>query len=417
MSKVASLIKHTLTAGTWLLLRVIALALWVWLMAQQLAAEDFSWLASLLAVAAVIALFAPLGIPYLFFADAHSLAGTNRWREMLGGVAVAGSVLAVIGAVFLHYWLQGDFSLALMIGFMLIEVLCVAFVQATGLWGHAAGKIGIATGLPFAIAAGRTVAAGICMGVVGGTDAVLQVYLVCHLVVSVLVAAVTLYVVSCHWGLSISPVRPALATLSVAWRYAAMGGGSLASSELDKPLLTRVVGLESAGHYAIAYRLCAALAIPAGGLAASVLPSWVAALARGDVRKFKRSLWVTLIATLLLGLGMIVVLRVGLEVFPPGSFGLYPQAWSWMQGLAGLVVAIGLRQVAAAAMIAAQLPLTKALMDWVGFIVLAAALFLIYPTQGIAGVMLTTIAVELTTGAAMAGFVLLMSKKFNSSVV
>ncbi|PIA69278.1 hypothetical protein CDR19_19235 [Ectopseudomonas toyotomiensis] len=383
--------------------RVVALALWVWLLVQQLPAEDFGWLASVLAVSAVCSLVAPFGIPYLFFADAHSSnKNRERWCEALGALIVIGPALAIIGAFFLDWWLEGVVSLRVVIFFVVIEVLIASLVQSAGLWGHSVGRIDIAAGLPAALTISRSIAAGLCLTQVGSEDSMLEAYLLIHVVVGALTALVMLTWVTRATALRWRPTFPAMTTFVAAWRYAAMGGAALASSELDKPLVVRVMGLQQAGHYAMAYRVCSALAMPATALAAAMLPRWVAAVAQNDAARLRYSFIAVLLAVATMGSMLMALLYLCLAAYPPGSFGLYPEAWPWMQGLAGLVVVLGLRQVTAAALIAVGLPLVRALLDMASLAILAAVAFLAYPVLGIGGVMLGCILTEACAAIAMA---------------
>lgn len=415
MSRLAALARDTLSGGVWMAVRVFSLAAWLWLLVQQLPAEDFGWLASVLAVSAVCSLVAPLGIPYLFFADAHSsIRNGKRWSEALGVLIVTGPLLAILGALLLDRWLGGVVSLHVTIAFMVVEVLIASLVQSAGLWGHSIGHIGIAAGLPAALTIARAVAAGLCMTLLGNADMMLESYLLIHVVVGALVAFAMLIWVTRSVALEWRPTFPLISTFIAAWRYAVMGGAALASSELDKPLMVRVMGLHQAGHYAMAYRVCSALAMPATALAATMLPRWGAAVAQRDVVRLKRSFIAALLAVAAIGIVLIVLLYTFLAIYPPGSFGLYPDAWPWMQGLAGLVVLIGLRQVAATALIAVGLPLVRALLDIGSLAILAAVAFLTYPALSIVGVMFGCLLAEACAAITMALFFFLALDELRS---
>lgn len=413
--RLAALAKDTLSGGAWMAARVFALALWVWLLAQQLPAEDFGWLASVLAVSAVCSLVAPFGIPYLFFADVHSsVKRGERWSEALGALLVIGPTLAIAGALFLDWWMEGGVSFQVTIAFMVVDVLVASLVQSAGLWAHAIGRLGIAAGLPAALTVARSMAAGLCMTQMGNEGSSLETYLLIHVVVGASAAFAMLI-----WGtravaLKWRPAFPAMTTFIAAWRYAAMGGFALASSELDKPLVVRVIGLQQAGHYAMAYRVCSALAMPATALAATMLPRWVAAAARRDVLRLRRSFIAVSLAVAAIGAVLMVLLFAGLAIYPSGSFGLYPEAWPWMQGVAGLVVLIGLRQVAATALIALGLPLLRALLDVGSLAILATVAFLAYPALGISGVMLGCLLAEASAAIAMTVFFFLALNELKS---
>lgn len=395
--------------------RVFALALWVWLLVQQLPAEDFGWLASLLAVSAICSLVAPFGIPYLFFADAHSsIKNGDLWCEALGALVVIGPALAIAGALLLDWWLGGLVSLGVTIVFMVVEVLIASLVQSAGLWGHSIGRISIAAGLPAVLTVARAISAGLCMIHVVNAESMLESYLLIHVVVGALSAFAMLIWVTRVAALKWRPTFPVMSTFIAAWRYAAMGGAALASSELDKPLVVRIMGLQQAGYYAMAYRVCSALAMPATALAATMLPRWVEAVAQCDVVRLRRSFIAVLLAVAVIGAVLMVLLYVCLALYPPGSFKLYPDAWTWMQGLAGMVVLIGLRQVAATALIAVGLPLVRALLDMGSLAILAAVAFLAYPVLGIEGVMLGCLLAEACAAIAMAVFFILALNELRS---
>lgn len=385
--------------------RVFSLAVWVWLLVQQLPAEDFGWLAAVLAVSAVCSLVAPFGIPYLFFADAHSsIKNGKRWSEALGVLIVIGPVLAIAGALLLDRWLGGVVSLHVTLAFMVVEVLIASLVQSAGLWGHSIGHIAIAACLPAVLTIARAVAAWLCVILLDNAGAMLESYLLLHVVVEALAALAMLIWITRVAALKWRPAFPVMSTFISAWRYAAMGGAALASSELDKPLMVRVMGLHQAGHYALAYRVCSALAMPTTALAATMLPRWSAAVAQRDVVRLKRSFIAALLAVAAIGAVLITLLYACLAIYPPGSFGLYPDAWPWMQGLAGLVLLIGLRQVAATALLAVGLPLVRALSDISSLAILAMVAFLTYPSLSIGGVMLGCLLAEACAAITMAIF-------------
>lgn len=375
--------------------RVAALAAWLWLMVQATSAQDFGWLASLLSISAFCALVAPLGIPYLFFADRHSgqVAG-RRWQEALGAISLVGPVVAAAGATALCMWLPSPVPAWQWLAFMLVDVVAGAILLAAGLWAHAAGKLAMASGLPAALTIARMVAAG-AYYLIARQDQMesLSSYLAMHAVLVSTGAALAMV-----WMKGVAkecvPRLPALATRRMAWRYALMGAGTVASSDLDKPLVARVVGLQQAGYYALAYRICAALAMPGAALAAAMLPRWAGAYARGEQAGLRRSFIIMCLAVACIGFVLAAGLRYALRIFPAGSFGFYPGAWFWMQGLAWLGVVIPLHQIATTALLAIGRPLARTLLDFGGLALLASALMVAYPLWGRQGVVWTCIVVE-----------------------
>jgi O-antigen/teichoic acid export membrane protein len=231
---------------------------------------------------------------------------------------------------------------------------------------------------------------------------ILETYLFIHMLVGALAAFAVLTWTTRSVALKWRPVLPNIATCTAAWRYAAMSGAALASSELDKPLLVRVMGLLQVGHYALAYRICSAMAMPATALAAAMLPRWVDAFAKGDSISLQRSFLRVLLAVAVVGLILTALLYYWLTIYPPGSLGLYPQAWPWIHGLACLGLVLGLRQVAATSLIAVGRPLTRALLDIASLGILVTVAWLVYPALGSKAVILACIFAEICAAGAMA---------------
>ena len=387
-------------------LRVLALAIWMLILVSKMPSSDFGIIVIILAISTVCSLLAPFGIPYMFFSDAYiQVTSQARWCESLGTQVMMCPMLAYIGALFFNWWVDSSVSFFAVLIFMFVEVFCVSLVQSAGLWSHSKGYVGIAAGLPAILVISRLIPSLLLIAFyteVG--SAIIEWYMVIHAVISSLTTLILLIWVTRATDLIWQPKLPSLKTLSYSWRYAAMGVTALSSSELDKPILSSVLGLQQLGYYTVAHRICLALTMPATALSATMLPKWVSILSNKNTVIFKRSFIRVLIVVALMGGVLVLCLHTALYIFPAGSFGLYTEAWFWISGLSWLIIIIGLRVVVATALLALSLPLTRALVDLLGLFVLTILAFLVYPNFGVKGVIIASIFSE--------GFVLMLMLLF-----
>lgn len=382
MNPVISLARNTWYAAVGMSIRLFASIAWLWCVVQVLPAADLGWLASLLAVCAVCALLAQAGIPYLFFADQHSSgSASRRWNEALGVMLVLGPIIAMAGGLVFAGLAPYSLSVNSILAFTLIEVISSALVQAVALQGHAAGRLGFATGLPALIVVARACAALTVFWWSPITD-VLEIYLVLHTVSAILVLAIVMFAPVRALGLPLVPVKPSAETVSKAWRYAAMGGSAFAMGELDKPVMARTLGLTTTGHYALAYRICSAAATPATAFSASLIPKLAGMWGQNEHTALLRTFaaaWFTVAA---FGITVAFLLRLMFAALEPGALGLYPEVWSWMTVMVWLVPLIGLHQLAAAGLLAVGLPLWRSMIDLAAFMLFAGGVVLLTPVWG-----------------------------------
>ncbi|MBL8256260.1 MAG: hypothetical protein JNJ62_06645 [Pseudoxanthomonas mexicana] len=392
---------------------MLSLALWIWTLVQKLPSDQFGWLTAALSVSAVCTLLAQLGIPYLFFSDAHvPERREHRWREALGALLALGPLFAVLGTLLMNSLFEGAVPGFVSLAFLIVDVLAGGVVLAGALWGHSAGRLGIAAGLPALLVISRLVAAGACV-VLGqeSPESYLNSYLLIHSMFMGLAAFATLAWIASSTGGKWTPVEPSLGTCSSGLRYAVMGGASLAMSELDKPLLARVMGLAHAGHYAMAYRVCAALSMPATAAAAALLPRWSSMIAAGELSRFRKSFLSASVTAVVVGVILAACLKVVLAVFPPGTYGLYEDSWPWMQGLAWLGALLGAHQLMGTALLAIGRPVVRAALDLSGLGLMAVLSFAAFDRWGVAGVVLVCLLAEAVIVFIGTIFVFLSSRK------
>lgn len=375
-------------------LRTVGLAAWLLLMANLFDASSFGWLAALLGLCAVGALVAPAGIPYLFFSDAHQPSNGRRWSEALGSLLLLGPALAVIISVIVLFGLSSmvePFSLFL---FVIIEVAGAGLAQTCGLQMHASGRPASGAALPTLLVLSRLCAAAVLSIFVGSGYWDIGDYLFLH-AAGIVVACGVAYL----WAQPIiqgprMPRIPAAGTLRSSYSYMLMGGASVGTSDLDKPVIARVAGLDGAGVYSIPYRVLAALATPATALAAALLPRWSEAVARGDRSTLLRTFHIALGTALIVGLttgGAVALLAVRIE---PGQWGIYPEAWAVVPYLWPVVAALGMHQIAGTALIAIGRPGWRATVDVASLGLLIVGVYIGYDLGGLGGVALACVLVE-----------------------
>lgn len=378
-----------------MLVRTACLAGWLLILVVQVDAAEFGWLAALFGLSAVGTLLVPAGIPYLFFADAHrSGGGSTLWRQALGAILFQAPLFTLLITGALAVLLPSPVSSYVILLFVFNELLAASFVQSMALYIHAGGRASGGAALPAFLVIAR-LAAVIMFSLQSGADAGrLDYYLYLHVVSTSIAAFVSFFLTRRLLPQRHSPLGPSKPTLSASVRYMLMGGAGLATSELDKPVVARIMGLEAAGHYSVVYRVLAALSVPSTAIGASLLPRWTAAAARGDRRMLLGSFYVALTVALASGLvaGSSLVWFAGATV--PGQWGIYEEAWAAVRYLWPLAAVLGMRQVAGAALIAMDRPSWRTGIELICFLLMAAGMHLGYRLQGFAGVAMACIIVE-----------------------
>lgn len=362
-------------------LRVVALAFWLWLLIQLFPAEDFGWLSSVLAVCTICSLLAQAGIPFLFFSDQHSIRSTEqRWRQALGAILGLAPIITLLGSTIIPRSTTPLPLVAIYI-FMLCEVLLSAFVQIIALKGHAAGYLRMATALPALLAVARMGGAITLFILPFRRDSEVDplfIYLLIHVSLMTLGACFAFIYARRHISLPLSPQLASTKCVRETWRYAAMGGASLATSELDKPLSAHMLGLTTSGHYSAAYRMCSMLATPATAFAASLLPRWAAMNSKRESKQLIGSFWRALAIVAVTGSCLSVMLQLLIGWFVEHiDLGFYPETWPWLYSLSWLVPLLGAHQITSAGLLSIGRPLSRAVIDLLAFAAFASTLALL----------------------------------------
>lgn len=378
-------------------LRMAALAIWLWLLVRLLPATDFGWLASLLAVNSICALFSQAGIPYLFFFERQLASRSdNRWREALGAILIITPLIALIGFQILPPTHETPWRIGLIYAFMIADIGLTALVQTLALRGHATGSIRFAAAPLAFLAIARAAAAGILTSYTSQPSADgLELYLALHLTFSFAATLISFKWIGRHLTLRLSPTIPRCSSLKETWKYSTMGGSSLLSSELDKPLSARALGLAASGHYALAYRICAMLTTPSTAFAAVLVPRWARMAGESDSNNLRATFWHAFFITALLGCMAALLLRTLAPVLAAKlPTLLYDEAWQWLRNLCWLIPLLSLHQITSAALLAIGRPLHRSGVDILAFAVLLVAFGLSLPHIGAQALILACILAE-----------------------
>ncbi len=397
-------------ASFWLGHRLLFLACWIIALTTTLAAEDFGWIASLLAVCAVAALLAPAGIPYLFYSEVHKESrgrSFDYWRQGVGATLILGPLVALVFAGSLLAAIEAPVAPLWVVGFVAVDVVCGALLQSCALWLHARGSLFGASAVPTALTLARAIAALLLLSIEHPSAAdYMQLHVACTLLAAVLVLRLLR-----HHECSLRGWQfPSRSTLARSVSFTLMSGGSLLTSELDKPLVARVLSLSIAGHYSAAYRVVAALATPMTALAQTMLPRWAALAADCDQRRLRRSFLATCGLALLIGCLAVVVVHSAARIETRELLGEYAAALDWMSRLAWLAAGIGLHQISGTALVAVQRPLTRASIDIACLGLLFALLPWLASRWGADGVALGIVAIEWTAAFVMGFAFLVLSR-------
>jgi O-antigen/teichoic acid export membrane protein len=397
-------------ASFWLGQRLLFLACSIIALTTTLSAEDFGWIASLLAVCAVSALLAPAGIPYLFYSEVHKESqgrSSDYWRQGIGATLLLGPLVALLSAGFLLTAIQAPVAPLWVVGFVAVDVVCGGLLQSFALWLHARGSLFGASAIPTALTLARAVAALLLLSVEQPSA---EDYMQMHVATTLLITVLVLRLLHHHECSLRGWQFPSRSTLARSVSFTLMSGGSLLTSELDKPLVARVLSLGVAGHYSAAYRVVAALATPMTAIAQTMLPKWAALAADFDQRRLRRSFLATCLLALMLGCLAVFVVHCAARIETAELLGEYAAALDWMSSLAWLAAGVGLHQISGTALVAVQRPLTRASIDIACLGLLFALLPWLAGRWGADGVAFGIVAIEWTAAFVMGFAFLVLSR-------
>lgn len=410
------LARDTSATGSWMVLRLLSLGIWLLVMAKLVSAADFGWLASTLGVAAVCAMFVGAGIPYLFFSAAHEdspLALEIRWSELLGCLALLGPIIVLVALLGIVVWMPSPISVLLLLALLIVEIPLTGLVQSSALLLHAKRNFGAAAGLPAMMTVGRALAAALALAM----DLDFSGYLVAHLLMAITVAAFVLLWASRKGSALVRPRIPSVATCRSAASYASMAGASLASGELDKPLLVKVAGLEATGNYALAYRICSAVAMPTTALSASLLPRWARMWAEYQHAALRRSFLAMFVVVAIASVAISAILILVLDSLSLRDLGLRDAVLEMACGLVWIIGPIGLHQLAGTALLAISRPLLRTLFDAAGLALLVGAFACFYFQLGTRGLALACVLVESLVACLMAAAFLSSISRLHGAII
>ena len=244
---------------------------WMLLLARNLGAQGYGSFSGLAGLAIALSGLVGAGLGLRMYRDVvHDPRCFGlRWAQaqrLLGLSAFALIVVFVGGGCRLYP--QVAWGLLLAVG--LSELLLVPLIQHVAFAYAAHGRLWQAAATPVGLSVSRVLAAALLPWSPFGSTLVVYGWL--HVAASALGVMVI-------WRTARRQLRPAPAAAAVGWADLQAGFGflsvsvsGLALGSLDKALVLRLGGAETAGNYTAAYRLASLAAVPVEALATAVLP-------------------------------------------------------------------------------------------------------------------------------------------------
>ncbi|HEX6996736.1 MAG TPA: oligosaccharide flippase family protein [Gammaproteobacteria bacterium] len=385
------LARNTIHTMFWQAVRLAALVAWVIVVARALGPVGYGDLAGVTGLAVAIAGLAGFGIGLVMYEDVaveRSRFGF-RWRSTLIAYSLSGILLLAVYLVTANLMFPefGNWPL------LAIGLGEVAFFPIVGAAAHAFGaheRMGVSAALPAVAAGGRLLAT--IVFVVSDPSPTVTDYVVYHLLSAGGAAAVSLGAVRVmlrppkeRRSLTAGDVREGLKFTGV-W----FTGSALTS--LDKAIVLRLAGSETAGLYASAYRVAMVLVMPIDSLIIAALPRL---FQRRHAPERHPALLRSLSAAILVyGCASALVLCLAAElvsrVLGP-DFGSMVSAARW---LSLLIPLYGLRQLGAQLLVAEGFRSQRMLLDTIGLMVMIVSGALLLPRWNLTGAVLMILLVE-----------------------
>ncbi|MGE5639485.1 MAG: lipopolysaccharide biosynthesis protein [Clostridia bacterium] len=392
--------RGTLVGTLLMAVRVALQAAYLILAARALTAAGYGQFAAVNSLVGIVAPLAGLGSGMLMLKDVSRDASLLAWRwrmtlrvTLLSG-AVFGTLLVPLAVAALP-GTEWPFAAAVVAA----EVLAAPVIVAAGLAFQALGRFAVLHSVTVLLYVVRIAAVSILLWRMPATTP--TAFAMTHLAATLAGVAVALAVA--HWQLPLSGGRHGP---PVHWRkglpYAASGVIGMVSSEVDKPLLFRLAGPESAGLFAAAFRLASAFTAPIGALVLASSPAFFREAAEPPSRPIR-------VVAIALGYAALAALvLVGTAWMAPVLLGQsFAASAGLMQWLAPWLVCHAARQIGCAALTTRGHQNVRVAFEGAAAIASAALNVALIPLIGALGAVAAVTITEAMVGACAWCFLLL----------
>jgi O-antigen/teichoic acid export membrane protein len=259
--------------GTGLMgLRVVLQAAYLVLAARALSAAGYGQFAAVVSLVSLVSPLAGLGSGMVMLKRVSEEPGTlsSTWTAALRLTLISSLAFAAFLLPLSLLVLPGvEWRLATAI--VAAEVLCAPLIVLAAFAFQAVGQFAAAHTISVVLYTVRVAVVGLLLAL--SQPVAPHSFAAAHLVATALGTFFALGAV--QWRLR---PRRDLATAQTSWReglaYAASGVIGLVNSEIDKPLMLRLAGAETAGVFAAAFRLATAVTAPVGALMVAAAPAF-----------------------------------------------------------------------------------------------------------------------------------------------
>lgn len=386
-----ALAKNTVLATLFNGIRLIAQASSLILLARLVGPIELGMFAGVAGVATTLGALSGLGLGFVMYQEAANQRSTfgAYWRVSVATTILSGSAFFLLGVPFYVWIFDGGLSLGATGAIFLADVVFLPVIANAANAMAADERIGWAAALPSSMSVARLLA--IVAFWYSGVPKDIESYTSFYLLVTIIIAIVGL--VTVHqvlrpqpaWlPISIDLFRRGLGFM-VAW------GSSLSLTQLDKAVVLRFAGAETAGVYAPAYRAATLLAFPVESMSMAAMPRLFQKYAGSRDHR-------GLVASLFLVAALYGVVAGGLlwsaaSLLPLMLGEGFASAADGVRWLALFVPCYALRSLGGVVLMAAKMKRIRALIEGIGLALMVGLGAVLLPTGGLiaAAIMITVI--------------------------
>lgn len=372
----------------WQGVRMACLAVWIFVGARVLGAENYGLFSGTVGTATALAGLAGLGGGMLMYQ--YTAADRSRfaryWKQSLLLCALTAIPLSVVFCLLSRGLLPWPALYLIAVS----EIVVYPFVTNAAFALSANDRMGWSAALPALNALLRL--AAICIFSALPASADLTAYLALHLAASACSALLALLAVRCLLKPGPAKARISRSDLMHGSGHAAGWSSSVGVTTLDKSFVLHAGGSAIAGQYSAAYRIAAVFAMPLDAMIMSAMPRLFRA--QRDNTQHRRLVASMILAALGYGIAASAVLGYGAHMLPHLLGSDFTAAIPGLQWMGLFVVGYSVRQIGCHTLLGRGWKLRKFLVEALGLLLMAALSALWIPAYGLQGAVWMIITAE-----------------------
>ena len=391
------LAKNTVLATFYNGIRLLAQAASLILLARLVGPTDLGRFAGIAGMATTLGALSGLGLGLVMYQEAAKRTSElgAYWRISLATTVLCGSVISLLAVLFAVRFFDSGLSVGAISAIILADVVFLPLIVNAANAMAAEERIGWATGLPSAMAITRLLA--IIVFWYSGTPKDIENYASFYLAATIVIAIIGLAIV--HKVLR--PLRGRLPISRGLFRrglgFMTVWASGMGLGSLDKTIVLRYAGAETAGLYALAYRAATLLAFPVQSMSMAAMPRLFQQFGGS---KNHRGLVATLfLVTALYGFAAGGLLWAAASLLPLVFGEGYAKVTDGARWLSLFVPCFALRSLGGLILMAAGMKRFRAIIEGSGLSVMVGIGVLVLPNGGLIAAAIMITAVEAAVAA------------------